>query len=229
MACVRELARALRDASRDAGVRCIVLTGAGSTFCAGQDLREEGGLDDVADTMRTEYSPIIRAITEAPKPVLAAVRGAAAGAGAALALACDMRIFSDDAFVVLAFSSIGLVPGSGASWFLARQVGYQRAFEMCATARRVPAHEALTHGLCERVVLGSDLDDDVAAIAADLAARPPLALAYTKRLLRRSLDASLEEILELEAQLQRAAAASADHREGVEAFLQKRPPSFEGR
>jgi 2-(1,2-epoxy-1,2-dihydrophenyl)acetyl-CoA isomerase len=224
-----ELARALRDASRDAGVRCIVLTGTGSNFCAGQDLREEGGLDDVAGSIRNEYAPIIRAITGAPKPVLAAVRGAAAGAGAALALACDIRIFSDDAFVAMAFSSIGLVPGAGASWFLARQVGYQRAFEMCATGRRVPAHEALTHGLCERVVLASALEDDVAVIAAELAARPPLALAYTKRLLRRSLDASLEDVLELEAQLQRAAVATADHREGIEAFLHKRPPIFEGR
>jgi 2-(1,2-epoxy-1,2-dihydrophenyl)acetyl-CoA isomerase len=224
-----ELARALRDASRDAEVRCIVLTGAGASFCAGQDLREEGGLDDVAGAIRNEYAPIIRAITEAPKPVLAAVRGAAAGAGAALALACDLRVFSDDAFVVMAFSSIGLVPGAGSSWFLARQVGYQRAFEMCATGRRVPAHEALTHGLCERVVLADALEGDVAVIAADLAARPPLALAYTKRLLRRSLDASLEDVLELEAQLQRAAVATADHREGIDAFLHKRPPSFEGR
>jgi 2-(1,2-epoxy-1,2-dihydrophenyl)acetyl-CoA isomerase len=224
-----ELARALRDASRDAGVRCIVLAGAGRNFCAGQDLREEGGLDDVAAVIRDGYAPIIRAITEAPKPVLAAVQGAAAGAGAALALACDLRVFSDDAYVLMAFSNIGLVPDSGASWFLVQQVGYQRAFEMCATGRRVPAHEALTHGLCERVVLGDTLAADVAELAAELAARPPLALGFTKRLLRRSLAASLDEVLELEAQLQRTAAASADHREGVAAFLEKRPPTFEGR
>jgi 2-(1,2-epoxy-1,2-dihydrophenyl)acetyl-CoA isomerase len=224
-----ELSQALRAASRDRGVRCIVLAAAGRSFCAGQDLLEEGGLDDVAAVVRDGYAPIIRAITEAPKPVLAAVQGAAAGAGAALALACDMRVFADDAFIVMAFSSIGLVPGAGASWFLARQVGYQRAFEMCATARRVPAHEALTHGLCERVVLTDALAGETAALAAELAARPPLALAWTKRLLRRSLGASLDEVLELEAQLQRSAAATADHREGLEAFVEQRAPTFEGR
>jgi 2-(1,2-epoxy-1,2-dihydrophenyl)acetyl-CoA isomerase len=224
-----ELTRALRDASRDADVRCIVLAAAGRNFCAGQDLREEGGLDDVAAVIRDGYAPIIRAITEAPKPVLAAVQGAAAGAGAALVLACDLRVFADDAYVLMAFSNIGLVPDSGASWFLVQQVGYQRAFEMCATGRRVPAHEALTHGLCERVVLGDTLREDVAALAAELAARPPLALGFSKRLLRRSLDASLGDVIELEAQLQRAAAASADHREGVAAFLEKRAPTFEGR
>jgi 2-(1,2-epoxy-1,2-dihydrophenyl)acetyl-CoA isomerase len=224
-----ELSRALRDASRDSTVRCIVLAGAGRNFCAGQDLREEGGLDDVASVIRDGYAPIIRTITEAPKPVLAAVRGAAAGAGAALALACDLRVFADDAYVLMAFSNIGLVPDSGASWFLAQQVGYQRAFEMCATGRRVLANEALTHGLCERVVLADSLEDDVAALAATLAARPPLALGLTKRLLRRSLVAGLDELLELEAQLQRSAVATADHREGVAAFVEKRAPTFEGR
>jgi 2-(1,2-epoxy-1,2-dihydrophenyl)acetyl-CoA isomerase len=225
----RELIGRLRELSRDAAVRAVVLTGEGRAFCAGQDLREEGGLDDVAAVIRDGYAPIIRAITEAPKPVLAAVQGAAAGAGAALALACDLRVFSDDAYVLMAFSNIALVPDSGASWFLVQQVGYQRAFEMCATGRRVPAHEALTHGLCERVVLGDSLATDVAKLAEELAARPPLALGFTKRLLRRSLAANLDEVLELEAQLQRTAAASADHREGVAAFLEKRSPTFEGR
>jgi 2-(1,2-epoxy-1,2-dihydrophenyl)acetyl-CoA isomerase len=224
-----ELARALRDAGRDPEVRCIVLAGAGRNFCAGQDLREEGGLDDVAAVIREGYAPIIRGITESPKPVLAAVNGAAAGAGAALMLACDMRILADDASVVLAFSSIALVPDSGASWFLARQAGYQRAFELCATGRRVPADEALAIGLCERVVPADDLAAEVAALAATLAARPPLALAFTKRLLRRSLTAGLDEVLELEAQLQRASIGTADHREGIAAFLEKRAPRFEGR
>jgi 2-(1,2-epoxy-1,2-dihydrophenyl)acetyl-CoA isomerase len=224
-----ELFGALREAGRDANVRCVVLAGAGRNFCAGQDLREEGGLDDVASVIRDGYAPIIRGIAELPKPVIAAVNGAAAGAGAALALACDIRVFADDAYVVMAFSNIGLVPDAGASWFLAEQVGYQRAFEMCATGRRVPANEALTHGLCERVVLAGDLAADAASLAESLAARPPLALAWTKRLLRRSLTSGLDEILELEAQLQRAAVATADHREGVDAFLEKRAPRFEGR
>ena len=129
----------------------------------------------------------------------------------------------------MAFSNIGLVPDAGASWFLTQQVGYQRAFEMCATGRRVPAHEALTHGLCERVVLRDALADDVARARRRARRATPLALGFTKRLLRRSLDASLDEVLELEAQLQRAAAATADHREGVAAFLEKRAPTFEGR
>jgi 2-(1,2-epoxy-1,2-dihydrophenyl)acetyl-CoA isomerase len=224
-----ELARGLREASRDPAVRCIVIAGAGRNFCAGQDLREEGGLEDVAGVIRDGYAPIIRAITEAPKPVIAAVQGAAAGAGAALALACDIRVFAVDAYILMAFSNIGLVPDSGASWLLVQQVGYQRAFEMCATGRKVLANEVLTHGLCERVVLPETLEDDAATLAAELAARPPLALGWTKRLLRRSLGAGLDEALELEAQLQRSAVATADHREGVAAFLAKRPPTFEGR
>jgi 2-(1,2-epoxy-1,2-dihydrophenyl)acetyl-CoA isomerase len=179
--------------------------------------------------IRDSYAPIIRGITGSSKPVLTAVNGAAAGAGAALALACDMRILADDATIVMAFSSIALVPDSGASWFLARQVGYQRAFELCASGRRVPAAEALALGLCERVVPAGDLAGEVAAIAEGLAARPPLALARTKRLLQRSLTAGLEEVLELEAQLQRASIGTADHREGVAAFLEKRAPRFEGR
>jgi 2-(1,2-epoxy-1,2-dihydrophenyl)acetyl-CoA isomerase len=224
-----ELARALRDTGRDPAVRCIVLAGAGRNFCAGQDLREEGGLDDVAAVIRDGYAPIIRAITGSPKPVLAAINGAAAGAGAALALACDMRVMADDASLVLAFSSIALVPDSGASWFLVQQVGYQRAFELCATGRRLPAAEALALGLCEQVVPANSLADEVEELAQRLAERPPLALGWTKRLLRRSQTAGLDEVLELEAQLQRAAIGTADHREGVAAFLEKRAPRFEGR
>jgi 2-(1,2-epoxy-1,2-dihydrophenyl)acetyl-CoA isomerase len=224
-----ELGRALRDVGRDAEVRAVVLAGSGRNFCAGQDLREPGGLDDVAAVVRDGYAPIIRAIAELPKPVIAAVQGAAAGAGAALALACDIRLLADDAFMLMAFSNIGLVPDSGASWFLTDQIGYQRAFEMCATGRRVPASEALALGLCERVVLTPDLAEEAAALAEQLASRPPLALAWTKRLLRRSQTATLDEMLELEAQLQRAAVATDDHREGVEAFLAKRAPRFEGR
>jgi 2-(1,2-epoxy-1,2-dihydrophenyl)acetyl-CoA isomerase len=224
-----ELAQALRDTGRDAAIRCIVLAGAGRNFCAGQDLREEGGLDDVAAVIRDGYAPIIRAITGSPKPVLAAINGAAAGAGAALALACDMRVMADDASIVLAFSSIALVPDSGASWFLVQQVGYQRAFELCATGRRLPAAEALALGLCEQVVAADRLAGEVEELAQRLAERPPLALGWTKRLLRRSQTASLDEVLELEAQLQRAAIGTADHREGVAAFLEKRTPRFEGR
>jgi 2-(1,2-epoxy-1,2-dihydrophenyl)acetyl-CoA isomerase len=224
-----ELVRALRDAGRDTAVRCVVLAGAGRNFCAGQDLREEGGLDDVAALIRDGYAPIIRGIVELPKPVIAAVSGAAAGAGAALALACDVRLLADDAAIVMAFSTIALVPDSGASWFLSRQLGYARAFELCATGRRVPADEALALGLCERVVPVAELAGEAAGLARSLAERAPLALGWTKRLLRRATDAGLDEMLELEAQLQRAAVGTADHREGVAAFLEKRAPRFEGR
>ena len=209
-------------------MRCVVLAGAGRNFCAGQDLREEGGLDDVAGVIRDGYAPIVRGIAELPKPVIAAVNGAAAGAGAALALACDIRVFADDAYMLMAFSNIGLVPDSGASWFLAGQVGYQRAFEMCATGRGCrrtrPCRTACANESCSRAT-----SRRTRALAAELAARPTLALAWTKRLLRRSLNTGLDEILELEAQLQRAAVATADHREGVDAFLEKRAPRFEGR
>ncbi|MDX6621566.1 MAG: 2-(1,2-epoxy,2-dihydrophenyl)acetyl-CoA isomerase [Gaiellales bacterium] len=225
----RALVRDLRTLSGDAAVRCVVLTGEGRAFCAGQDLREEGALANVDETIRESYVPIIEALVQMPKPVIAAVNGAAAGAGLSFALACDIRYLAEDAVLMMAFSNIALVPDSGGSWLLPRIVGYARAFELAATGRRVRSEEALALGLAQRVLPRDELLPAVHELAATLAARPTLALAWTKRLLRAAEDSPLADVMELEAQLQAAAVETSDHAEGVAAFLAKREPRFEGR
>jgi 2-(1,2-epoxy-1,2-dihydrophenyl)acetyl-CoA isomerase len=225
----RALARDLRALSADPAVRCVVLTGAGRAFCAGQDLREEDALANVDETVRETYVPIIEALVGMPKPVIAAINGAAAGAGLSIALACDVRYLAEDAVLMMAFSNIGLVPDSGGSWFLPRIVGYARAFELAATGRRVLSDEALALGLVQRVLAHDDLLPAAHELAAALAARPTLALGWTKRLLRAAEESPLGEVMELEAQLQVAAVATHDHAEGVAAFSAKREARFEGR
>jgi len=225
----RALTRDLRGLSADPAVRCVVLTGEGRAFCAGQDLREQDALDDVDVMIRETYIPIIEAIVEMPKPVIAAVNGAAAGAGLSLALACDLRYLSEDAVLMLAFSNIGLVPDCGGTWLLPRTVGYARAFELAVTGRRVQADEALALGLVQRVLPRAEVLPAAQELAAQLAARPTLALGWTKRLLRAAEHGTLADAMELEAQLQAAAVATHDHAEGIAAFLEKREPRFEGR
>jgi 2-(1,2-epoxy-1,2-dihydrophenyl)acetyl-CoA isomerase len=225
----RALARDLRTLSGDAGVRCVVLTGEGRAFCSGQDLREENALANVDETIRETYIPVIEALVGMPKPVIAAINGAAVGAGLSFALACDIRYLAEDAVLMMAFSNIGLVPDSGGSWFLPRTVGYARAFELAATGRRVRSDEALALGLVQRVLPKDELLPAAHELAAALAARPTLALAWTKRLLRAAEESSLADVMELEAQLQAAAVETHDHADGVASFLEKREPRFEGR
>jgi 2-(1,2-epoxy-1,2-dihydrophenyl)acetyl-CoA isomerase len=225
----RALARDLRALSADAAVRCVVLTGAGRAFCAGQDLREPDALADVDVTIRETYIPIIEALVGMPKPVIGAINGAAVGAGLSIALACDVRYLADDAVLMMAFSNIGLVPDSGGSWLLPRAVGYARAFELAATGRRVGADEALALGLVQRVLPREEVLPASHELAEQLTARPTLALGWTKRLLRAAEQSPLEDVMELEAQLQASAVETHDHAEGVAAFLEKREPRFEGR
>jgi 2-(1,2-epoxy-1,2-dihydrophenyl)acetyl-CoA isomerase len=225
----RALLRDLRALSADAAVRGVVLTGAGRAFCAGQDLREQGALEDVDQTIRETYVPIIESLVGMPKPVVAAINGAAAGAGLSLALACDVRYLSEDAVLMMAFSNIGLVPDCGGTWLLPRAVGYARAFELAATGRRVHAAEALELGLVQRVLARDEVLPAAHAFASELAARPTLALGWTKRLLRAGEQSTLAEVMELEAQLQVSAVLTHDHAEGVAAFLEKREARFEGR
>lgn len=219
-------------AATDDGVRAVVLTGRGQAFCAGADLKafsDLSGPDAVEAYLKDHYLPLIAAITTLEKPVIAAVNGAAAGAGCALALACDLRVMAEEAALVVAFSSIGLVPDMGTTWLLARQIGYGRAFEMAATGKAVEAARCHTLGLANRVVPRAALMDETSSWAHALAQRPTRALGLTKRALHHALSSSLPEAIEREAELQREAAATADHREGVDAFLEKRPPRFEGR
>jgi 2-(1,2-epoxy-1,2-dihydrophenyl)acetyl-CoA isomerase len=223
------LAAALQQA-REPDVRAIVLTGAGRGFCVGQDLTEfRDAPGDVADRLRAHYHPNIRALRALDKPVLAAINGAAAGAGLSLACACDLRVAADTATFVPAFIGIGLVPDSGGSFFLARLLGPARAFEWMTSNRRLTAAEAHAWGLVSEVVEADRLAERAAEVAAVYAAAPTRGVGLTKRLFDRAPTATLEEQLELEAELQSEATRTEDFREGVAAFLEKRPPRFTGR
>jgi 2-(1,2-epoxy-1,2-dihydrophenyl)acetyl-CoA isomerase len=226
----RELLAAIRAAARDRAVRALIITGSGAAFCAGQDLREASGPDapPLSTVLRETYNPLILAMRRLEKPIVGAVNGVAAGAGLALALACDLRIAADTASFVLAFGRVGLVPDSGTTWFLPRLVGPGRAAELALIGDPLTAADAERWGLVNRVVPAAALEDEARAIAGRLAGGAPLALAMTKRALNRSLDSTLEAQLEDEAALQGVAGRSADHREGVAAFLEKRPPRFTG-
>ncbi|MGB2952283.1 MAG: enoyl-CoA hydratase-related protein [Gaiellaceae bacterium] len=224
-----QLGSALREARRP-DVRAVVLTGAGRGFCVGQDLtefREDAG--DVAERLRGSYMPNVLALRSLEKPVLASVNGAAAGAGLALACACDLRIAAESAAFVPAFIGIGLVPDTGASFFVPRLIGTARAFEWLTSNRKLTAAEAQAWGLVSEVVDSDRLAERTAELAAGLAALPTKAVGMTKRLVDRASSTTLEDQLELEAQMQAAAAGTDDFREGVNAFLEKREPRFEGR
>jgi 2-(1,2-epoxy-1,2-dihydrophenyl)acetyl-CoA isomerase len=226
---------AVRKASDDASVRCIVITGAGRAFSSGEDLGalqadyESGQAPPLGNTLTNRYNPVIRAVRAAPKPVVAAINGVAAGAGASLALACDFRVASEKAKLVLAFVKVGLVPDSGGVWFLTQMVGAARAWRLAATGDALGAEEALQLGVVDRVVPRDDFDDAWRAFAAELAAGPTRAYALTKELVNAATHVTLDEQLDIEVGAQTAAGATADHLEGVQAFLGKRRPEFKGR
>jgi 2-(1,2-epoxy-1,2-dihydrophenyl)acetyl-CoA isomerase len=220
---------ALKDA-RDPGVRAVVLTGAGRGFCVGQDLKEfREGAGDLAERLRTTYNRNVLALRSLEKPVVAAVNGPAAGAGLALAAACDIRVAADSATFVPAFINIGLIPDTGASFFLARLLGYGRAFEWLCSGKRLTAGDAHAWGFVFEVVEPGKLMERAGAIAAEFASLPTRAIGMTKRLLDHAATSTLDQQLELEAQLQAAAAGIDDFAEGVAAFLEKRDPRFTGR
>jgi len=223
------LGAALKEA-RSEDVRAVVITGAGKGFCVGQDLnefRERAG--DIGGRLRGTYHPTIRGIRGLDKPVIAAVNGAAAGAGLSLACACDLRVASDEATFVPAFINIGLIPDSGGTFFITRLIGQSRALEWLGSGRRLSAAEALEWGIVSEVVEPTVLETRAAEVADELAALPTRAIGMTKRLLDRAPAATLDEQLEWEAQLQAAATQTDDFREGVDAFLEKRTPDFQGR
>jgi 2-(1,2-epoxy-1,2-dihydrophenyl)acetyl-CoA isomerase len=228
-----EVLSALDVAGSDREVRAVLLTGAGRAFCAGQDLAEvqavDGAAPDVAAHVRTVFNPIVRVIRTIEKPVVAAVNGVAAGAGANLALACDFVFAASQASFIQAFSKIGLVPDTGGTFFLPRLVGIARATAMMMLAEKVPAQQALELGMIYRVVEPDTLLGEAERFAEALASQATLGFGLTKQLLNASLSNDLDAQLELEARLQGIAGASRDYAEGVAAFLGKRPPAFEGR
>lgn len=227
----QELIAAFTRARDDQDARAVVVTGAGKGFCSGADLSifgEQPSPDEVYEYIVANYQPLMELICTLPKPVIAAVNGVAAGAGASLALAADLRIMADDASLLQAFSNIGLVPDAGATWLLVRSVGYSRAFEMAAEGAPVSAARCLELGLANRVVAAAELLDRAQTWAAGLAQRPTLALALTKQAMYQALQSDLQQAIEYEARLQKQTLPSTDHAEGVAAFLEKRPARFSG-
>src|SRR4051812_3433331 len=230
----RELADALKQAERDAAVRALVITGAGRAFRAGQDLKALGEIPPLGESMgldrllRSTYNPLILRLRSIEKPIIAAVNGVAAGAGFSLALACDLRVAADSATFTLAFNRIGLVPDSGAMYFLPQLIGVGRALELAWTSRSLSAQDALAPGLVTRVVPRDSVLAGAQALAAARARGAGKALGLTKRGMSRGLTADLETMLDYEADLQEVASRTTDFREGVAAFKEKRPPGFTG-
>ena len=233
-AMARELQAALDRAAGNAEVRALVLTGAGRAFCAGQDLAEVVPPDgsrgpEVADVIAESYNPLVLRLAALEKPVVCAVNGVAAGAGANLALACDLVLAAKSASFIQAFVNIGLVPDSGGTFLLPRLVGLARAKALTLLGERISAEQALAFGMIHAVHEPEKLLAEAEALAARLAQMPTLALGLTKRALHASLHATLESQLELERTLQAVASKSHDYHEGVKAFQEKRKPSFSGR
>jgi 2-(1,2-epoxy-1,2-dihydrophenyl)acetyl-CoA isomerase len=228
-----ELLAAVEHAASEDAVRVVVITGAGRAFSSGADLKAgfertpEGRLD-IGGVLRRRYHPIIAGIRRMPKPVVAAINGPAVGIGCSLALACDLLVARESAYLMLAFVHIGLVPDGGSSLFAPARVGAARAAEMAMLGERVPARQALEWGLVNRVVPDDAFDSELDALAGRLAAGPTRAYAGAKRALNGALYPGLEDQLELEASIQEELAGSADVAEGLRAFADKRPPSFGG-
>jgi 2-(1,2-epoxy-1,2-dihydrophenyl)acetyl-CoA isomerase len=228
-----DLLAAVELAAGDDSVRAVTITGAGRAFCSGADLRAgfdttSDGRPDLRRALRERYHPVITGVRRMPKPVLAAVNGAAAGVGCSLALACDIVLAAESAYFLLAFVNIGLVPDGGASVFIPARAGAGRAAEMALLGERVPAAMGRAWGLVDRLVTDDSFDAEADALAERLATGPTRAYAGAKEQINARMYSGLEEQLELEASLQHDAAGSSDFRAGVQAFLEKRPARFEG-
>jgi 2-(1,2-epoxy-1,2-dihydrophenyl)acetyl-CoA isomerase len=222
----RQLLAALKQCERDESVRCLVVTGSGRAFCAGADVREFGSREGSLDAIRDEYHGILTRLRGMPKPVIAAMNGVAAGIGASIAMACDIRYAAPEASFVEAFVKIGLTVDGGATWLLPRLIGTGKAFEMFYTGDALGAEEAERRGLVNRVVPAGELEAAAGELAERLARGPAAALAAIKRSVNRAQDVSFEQALDFEFQLQGAQMMNPDFQEGVTAFLEKRPPRF---
>ncbi|HEU0129912.1 MAG TPA: enoyl-CoA hydratase-related protein [Mycobacteriales bacterium] len=226
------LRAAFEEAAEDGDVRAVLITGEGRAFCVGQDLKELLPLYEADDPdlggIVAGFNDVATTLATLPKPTVAAINGAAAGAGASIAFACDFRIASEKASFAMAFSKIGLVPDTGASWTLPRLVGSAKALELLLLSEPVRAEEALRLGLVTRVVPAESLAEEAGAFARQLAAGPTVAYGYIKRLVAESFTTSLPDALAREAELQAAAGRTDDHVNAVRSFLAKEPPTFRG-
>lgn len=229
---IHETTAVFKQFRRDSNVRCVVITGNGRAFSSGQDLSDvqaRAGTFSIGEHLRHGYHKLIMQMVTLEKPIIGAINGIAAGAGCGVALAADIRIASDKAGFMLAFSRVGLVPDSGTNWFLPRLIGYARAYEMAVTADKIPAAKALEWGMVNRVVPSDQLMETVMAWAQPLATGPTLAYGLTKRAMNKAWDSSLADALMYEAYLQEIAGRSHDNQEGVQAFLEKREAQFKGK
>ncbi len=228
-----EVRTAMQKVHEDASIRCLVITANGRGFCAGQDLSDravstEGGVPDLGESIEKYYNPLIESIMGLPKPVICAVNGVAAGAGASIALACDIVLAARSASFIQVFCKIGLVPDSGGTWNLPRAVGLARAKGLALLGDKLPAEQAEEWGLIWRCVDDDDLQFEARRLAAHFATQPTRGLGMIKKLLHESAANTLPEQLELEESTQRMLGQSHDYQEGVAAFLEKRPPEFKG-
>lgn len=226
-----EFIDALKKATKDEAVRTVIITGEGKAFCSGQDLKSikgDVGNRSLGESVLRRYNPMIMAIREMPKPVICRLNGVAAGAGASLALACDIIIAAENASLIEVFANVGLVPDSGSSFFLPHLVGYNKAFELITLASKVSAAEAQQLGIVSKVVAAAELDSAVNELAQRYAAGPTKAYAITKRMLNKAYSATLNEMLLEEYYGQEMAGRSNDYKEGVTAFVEKRKPDFKG-
>ena len=229
-----EIRQAVKSVERDTSIRCLLLTGAGRGFCAGQDLGDRNVSDaaaplDLGAALEENYNPLVRRLTSMDKPVICAVNGVAAGAGANLALACDIVLAARSASFIQAFCKIGLLPDCGGTWTLPRLVGGARAQALALLGDKVPAEQAESWGMIWRCVDDDALQDEAHKLAAHLARQPTLGLSLIKRALLASSTNTLGQQLDLERDLQSVAGRSEDFREGVAAFIDKRTPEFKGR
>jgi len=234
-----ELSYAVQDvlkfAGKQAAVRCVLITGAGRAFCSGQDLKsrsiasDNGSVPHLRESIQKRYAPIISMITHLEKPVIAAINGVAAGAGASIAFACDLRLSVPEAKFIQAFVKVGLIPDSGACWLLPRLIGMGRAMELAMTGDAIQADQALCWGLVNKLVAADQLLNEARQLAGQFAKGPTTAFALMKRAFQYGYTASIDGFLAYESQLQEIAGRTQDYKEGVSAFVEKRPPAFCGK
>lgn len=227
-----EFIDALKKSAKDEVVRVVVITGAGKAFCSGQDLQDvkkSDGKRSLGDSVLRRYNPMILGVRENPKPVVCRLNGVAAGAGASLAMACDIVVASEAASLVQAFANIGLVLDSGSSFFLPGLIGYNKAFELCTLGSKVTAKEAFDLGIINKLVAPEELDAAVKAYTDRYASAAPKSMAMIKKMLNKGLTANLREMLQYEAYSQEIAGSTEDYKEGVTAFVEKRKAVFRGK